>query len=756
MKWSWVAMPVLALALVTPPVSGGCRADELSMETVEVTAPRVKIADVIAAIARRLEREDGRQVTYSYTSLTTVVIRKKSGDYSIEETASRFSHDQEQGDREVQLWQRLRRYEGGEQVEDEVNDRVTTDYAGAQKSIIAAMPFSPGGASHYKYRILAREVVGNSLIYKVGFAPRSRFEALPAGTIWVDYSNWVVRKIEASMTGAVPYPMFLKSVPVYRMSQERFGEFWFPSAMYMRLELREIPLLPMPASVEVRLKLQDVVINGEPQLAVEAASVKGGQGTDPADDAGDFWLTKEASDDSLAAYWTGIDKAWSGDVTPQTGPVSLPSAQLDSLSDVGADRLTSWDGGSGWSVRWRSKQKPGYNRVQGLVPMVGLTVQQRSSDRPRLNLRAGYGLGNKWPVMSGTLDLPLVRSRWRLAPAMGTGERLAADTGEELAAGRRDVGGALGAQYQRWALRINGRQGSALFAGDGRRDLRSLTAFLYGGDPNHYYREKRLSVGLRWRLTRGLVLRVGGGWGEYRSEVTHGGWNVWGREPAPQENLAVDEFAERFVRAGASWRHGPLSLSGTWARHDVGAAVFGQAGAGADGGAITELRLEGQATSLDTWGNRWVLRLAHHGIDANGPRQWKSWLGDYGTLRGYNAGELTGDASVSAALDVRLGVDLWQALRVPVLRYWGLQPIGFVDWGRTWDVGGAAVPPLTDSATGEGARGWRADVGFGFGKRFDVPGLGAFHNVRVYAARPVGEASSGRGWRVLLAFEKGS
>ena len=126
----------------------------------------------------------------------------------------------------------------------------------------------------------------------------------------------------------------------------------------------------------------------------------------------------------------------------------------------------------------------------------------------------------------------------------------------------------------------------------------------------------------------------------------------------------------------------------------------------------------------------------------------KSWLGDYGSLRGYGAGELTGDADIHASLDTRFGFDLFQMARIPVLKKWKLQPVGFVDWGKTWDVGSGVMGPL------EGPRGWRMDVGFGFGKRFDVPGLGEFKNIRFYAAHPVAESSDGHGWRVLLGFEK--
>ena len=152
---------------------------------------------------------------------------------------------------------------------------------------------------------------------------------------------------------------------------------------------------------------------------------------------------------------------------------------------------------------------------------------------------------------------------------------------------------------------------------------------------------------------------------------------------------------------------------------------------------------------MDRSGNRWLLAGGVREFDRQTPLQWKTWMGDYGTLRGYPAGVLTGDGGSWASLDLRLGWDMWRALRVPLLKGLGLQPIGFADYGHTWNKSGsyAAGPE-------EGVQDWRTNVGFGFGRRFDLPGLGANNNLRMYAAAPVGNGREGYGWRFLIAFEK--
>ena len=145
--------------------------------------------------------------------------------------------------------------------------------------------------------------------------------------------------------------------------------------------------------------------------------------------------------------------------------------------------------------------------------------------------------------------------------------------------------------------------------------------------------------------------------------------------------------------------------------------------------------------------------------DRPAPVQWKTWLGDYGTLRGYRAGELAGDRGAWASLDLRLDFDLWRTLQVPGLKSAGLQPLLFADWGWTENRTGPVAPGAVDAADpdhpgwGPAAQDWRAGVGFGFGRRFDLPGFGGRPNLRFYAAYPVEAGSDGHSWRFLVGLE---
>ncbi len=696
--------------------------DPGAVDTVLVSAPRVTIGEVIEAIGRRMEQEARRLKAAEYTSLTTVVERERprgeGGDYTVTETAERHRLSREQGEQTVRLWERVRKVEDGRVVKEEVDEKTETSWRGMENALMMAMPFSPGSGGNYRYAITGRELVGNDLIYRIDFTPKNRLEALPSGTVWVDYSHWVIRKLEARMTEVVLFPLFVEAVPVFRMSRERFGEYWFTTDLNLTLDLKKVPLVGNPRAVEVRVQLRDMVINGLPRGAESSVPRRLRQGNLDPDQ---FWMSEEASDDSLAAYWAGIARVWDGELSPELAPVALSEARIDSLTVLGSQVLQRMQQASPWTVGLRPLVVPGYNRVQGPVPRLGVTVRHRGRVRPRLDLTAGHGFGNGRPEFRGDLRLPLVR---------GETARMPGDP--------RPVRGVL-------ELTAAGWKEARRFAGDGRREARTASALLWGSDPNHYLESRGADARLTLQAGGGLALWGRAGYAEERVLDQTATWNALGRRLRPDGNLAAQRLDDRQAGAGLDWTHGPLTVAGSATWHRAEGPDFAAAGAGTV--ERRELAAAGTLDLLDGLGNQWVLRGAARALDGQAPRQWQAWLGDHGTLRGYPAAELAGDGAAWASLDLRLGLDLARTLGLPVLKDWGLQPLGFADWGRTWTESGPWP------AAGPGAAGQRWDVGFGLGTRVQLPFAWRYPFVRFYAARPVGEGSEGRGWRYLVAFE---
>jgi len=691
-------------------------------DTFVVSTDRVTIQDVIEAIGRRMQLEDARMDDVEFTTLTTVVLREVPGSedppYTVEEYATRHRFSREDGEQTAQLWKRTREYLEDGTVDEEVRTDTKFSWSDTEESFEEALPFMPGAGGNYRYEILERREVGNTIIYQVRFEPKSRFAALPAGVVWVDYSHWVILKLEASMTEVVPFPMFLDSIPVYRQSRERFGPYWFTTDVYMRILLQKIPFADMPLEIEVRVDLLDVLINGEPcdaDTPVPPNELYGNLDPD------EFWVSPEASRDSLNTYWDGIREQWESEISIVAAPVELPAATIDSLSRAGAVELQSLREGGVWKLTLMPVA-PGYNRVQGPVVRGGLRYRRVGPYQPEFSASAGYAFCNQRPTFSAAAEIPLLRSRWTVADSEERGSR-----------------------YTLLGLNLSGWKDVELFAGDSRRHTRSLTAFTYGSDPNQYYESRGVSAELNLRLARRLRARGGGRYVEHRSQDQQTGWNLLGRSLRPDGNLSVTALDDRAAYVGLNWSTGPLTLDGTLAWHRARSTDF-ESGASDTRRDLQELDLKGEFDWIDPLGNNWVLRGNYRSLSEQGPRQWRTWLGDHGTLRGYPAAELTGDAGWWSSVDLRLDFDLWRALHFPVLKNMRWQPLLFADMGRTWNQTG---PWPT-----EGTQAGRLDLGFGFGKRMDIPGVRGLNKLRLYAAHPVGDGSDGRGWRFLIALEK--
>ena len=668
-------------------------------DTLHVAAPRVTLEEIVADVGRRQRANRDSLRSVAFTAVVTTV-HTRDGDtrsWDVEETAVRYGQERGRPDRVVQLWQRKQAFKDGAALPAKDDAAVSVSWRPQPVDIVSDLPFSPGGASKYRYELREKTLVGGSLVYTIAFAPRDRFAALPSGVIWVDIADWAIRRIEARFDDAVPYPWVVRSIPRYRQRQAACGDVWFPVLETAQVQLRNLPLTGAGGAYDMRIELRDIVINGEPCDAAEP---------------------DDRSDGEAEAFWTAIDDAWHADLPePLKAPVSLAPAQLDSLSRVGADRLAALPEHAPWRLSWLPLL-PAFNRVQGFVP------------------RAGARLGR-----------------------VGSGTRLAADLGPGLDDRRLTWGvGASAQPHSGLALKLSGARETVAFAGDSRAGWRSWSALWWGADPNHYFDRTVWRAGAAWRPLEAMSLEAGFSQARELPLVVHSRWNVLGLDLDPEAMRAADAVDARSLNAGIGARWGSLTFGAGAARHRVeprGTArdvertvnswrwsarwqpsdaagnrwTLRAGGRGLDGPAPTQWRV-------------WM-------------GDWKPDEGDTGPLAGWPAGTLLGDRGTWASLAVDLNVDPWRSLRVPGLRDLRLRPLLFAEWADVrGDAGGSWPAGDADPAAGLRAptTGARSDVGLGFTRRLDLPFAGEGSRVELRAAHAVGEGADGQGWRFVLGI----
>ena len=214
--------------------SGPTLAVEDTMHTevseVLVRAPRVTLDEILDRVARGEARRDSLLRDVAFTA-TMRVVRPAAGDRPaelIQETVSRVYKKKPGMVRSVLL----RRWDKKPPKKAQAEMR----FSASTEEQVVNFAFRPAARRDFRYRIIGRDLLGEHLIYRIAFEPRSRVTADdPGGVVWVDTRDFVIVRQELDFSHS-PVPLLIKGIDRAVIERHEVDGHWVLHRMLMRGE----------------------------------------------------------------------------------------------------------------------------------------------------------------------------------------------------------------------------------------------------------------------------------------------------------------------------------------------------------------------------------------------------------------------------------------------------------------------------------------------------------------------------------------
>ncbi|MFM7231651.1 MAG: hypothetical protein ACKO3S_06675 [bacterium] len=262
-----LALLVLAvLASAIAPVPAAARADDpravLAVEDTMrtevapelVSARRVTLDEILDRVARGEARRDSLLQDQSFTA-TLRLLRNTATPGRTELFSESVARVYKRRPAQVHTVE-LRRFvlEQGEDDDDDLS------FSPSMGEEIVNFAIRAENRRDYRFTIEDRAIVGDHIVYTLGFEPRSSLAVYePRGRIWVDTRENVIVRQELAFEQS-PVPLLLRSIPHMVVERARVGDFWVLSRALVRVEFT-VPLPRVGRSADFAMMMTDYTIN---------------------------------------------------------------------------------------------------------------------------------------------------------------------------------------------------------------------------------------------------------------------------------------------------------------------------------------------------------------------------------------------------------------------------------------------------------------------------------------------------------------
>ena len=268
-----LVVPLVLVLAAAPAPPGPTLAREDTMHTqvpeVLVAAPRVTLDEILDRVARGEARRDSLIDDQAFTATFRLVKNPKRGPGEpIAETVVRVFKKRPDHVRSIVLRQWRKK------EKDKDKDNIDITFRSDMGEEVVNFAFRPEARRDFRYHIAGRDIVGNHVIYRLAFEPRSRLDpSIPSGLVWVDTNEFVILRQEVRFERS-PVPLFLKDVSRMVIERTNVEGHWVLSRVLLRIET-SLPLPQVGRSFDVTLLLNQFAINSGLADSLFATGKKG-------------------------------------------------------------------------------------------------------------------------------------------------------------------------------------------------------------------------------------------------------------------------------------------------------------------------------------------------------------------------------------------------------------------------------------------------------------------------------------------------
>jgi hypothetical protein len=252
------------------------REDTMSTEVnpVLVRAPRVTLDEILDRVARGEAHRDSLIRDESFR-VTLRIVRQPGGDKPpvlVQETVDHVYRKRGGRVRVVTLRERREHPEKGKKASVQFGD----DF---DESIVN-FAFQPSSRRDFRYSIAGRDLVGNHLVYRIAFRPRSELDPeMPSGVVWIDTNDFVIVRQEVSFDRS-PMPLFFRGIDRMVIERRRAGDLWVLSRVLLRAEM-SFTIPRFGKAFDLAMLYDDYVINGGLPDSLFVSRPRAAAGTEP-------------------------------------------------------------------------------------------------------------------------------------------------------------------------------------------------------------------------------------------------------------------------------------------------------------------------------------------------------------------------------------------------------------------------------------------------------------------------------------------